>query len=82
MPCHRSRLPTVAKEVAVDILTIAMNSGLLVTLDGRIGREEYKSVHGSLAALDRFANAILACAAAKQSGDEVTPESISSFKIC
>jgi small nuclear ribonucleoprotein (snRNP)-like protein len=43
----------------MDILEIATNSGLLVTLDGRIGLEEYRSVYGSLSALDRFANAIL-----------------------
>jgi hypothetical protein len=65
----------------MDILKVAMNSGLLVTLDGRIGREEYRSVHGSLAALDRFANAILASAAIKQSAIEVTPENASSFEM-
>ena len=35
----------------MDILKIAIASGMLVTLDGRIGTEEYRSVHGSLQAL-------------------------------
>ncbi|MCO4878285.1 hypothetical protein VOI32_03355 [Paraburkholderia caribensis] len=43
----------------MDILKIAENSGLLVTLDGKIGRQEYQSVYGSITALSRFANAIL-----------------------
>jgi hypothetical protein len=62
----------------MDILTIAIDSGLLVTLDGRIGREEYKSVHGSIIALDRFASAILALAAVEHSPDRVAPESATS----
>ena len=36
---------------------------MLVVLDGRIGREEYKSVHGSLQALQRFANGVRELAA-------------------
>jgi hypothetical protein len=31
-----------------------------VTLDGRIGREEYRSVYGSVQALQLFADALLA----------------------
>ncbi|WP_313065597.1 hypothetical protein [Paraburkholderia sp. LEh10] len=31
---------------------------MLVVLDGRIGREEYKSVYGSLQALQRFADGV------------------------
>ncbi|HEX7911432.1 MAG TPA: hypothetical protein VF534_25535 [Paraburkholderia sp.] len=42
----------------MDILEMARNSGLLVMLDGRIGREEYHSVSGSLQALQRFADAL------------------------
>lgn len=42
----------------MDIEKIASDSGMLVVLDGRIGREEYKSVHGSLQALERFANGV------------------------
>ncbi|TDG19882.1 hypothetical protein EYW47_28920 [Paraburkholderia silviterrae] len=44
----------------MDILNIATESGLLVTLDGRIGCQEYRSVHGSIQALQRFADALLA----------------------
>lgn len=46
----------------MDILKMAENSGLLVILDGRIGQEEYRSVHGSITALSRFANAVMECA--------------------
>jgi pilus assembly protein TadC len=42
----------------MDIEKIASDSGMLVVLDGRIGREEYKSVCGSLQALQRFANSV------------------------
>jgi methyl coenzyme M reductase gamma subunit len=42
----------------MDIEKIANDSGMQVVLDGRIGREEYKSVYGSLQALQRFANRI------------------------
>jgi len=42
----------------MDIEKIANDSGMQVVLDGRIGREEYKSVYGSLQALQRFANSI------------------------
>jgi len=44
----------------VDILNLARESGLFVTLDGTIGRERYQSVHGSVTALKRFADAIKA----------------------
>jgi hypothetical protein len=43
---------------AMDILKIAAESGMQVVLDGRIGREEYRSVVGSVQALQRFANAL------------------------
>lgn len=42
----------------MDILKIAADSGMQVILDGRIGREEYRSVVGSLQALHRFADAL------------------------
>jgi hypothetical protein len=42
----------------MDILKIAAESGMQVILDGRIGREEYRSVVGSVQALERFANAL------------------------
>jgi hypothetical protein len=62
----------------MDILKMAVNSGLLVTLDGRIGREEYRSVHGSISALDRFANAILAYATAQHSAEDAPVEPMAS----
>jgi hypothetical protein len=43
----------------MDLIQLAQASGMLVTLDGRIGREEYRSIYGSLAALQRFADAVM-----------------------
>ena len=43
----------------MDIVEIATQSGMLVILDGRIGQQEYRSVHGSLQSLQRFATALL-----------------------
>lgn len=40
-----------------DLAQLARDAGLTVLLDGKIGREEYQSVSGSLAALQRFAEA-------------------------
>jgi hypothetical protein len=42
----------------MDIIDMARASGITVILDGRIGREEYQSVCGSLSALQRFAEAV------------------------
>ncbi|RQR26081.1 MULTISPECIES: hypothetical protein [unclassified Burkholderia] len=42
------------------LLVLARESGLLVTLDGQIGREKYQSVAGSVLALQRFAAALCA----------------------
>ncbi|MDI7066549.1 hypothetical protein QMO17_35550 [Klebsiella pneumoniae] len=42
----------------MDIIDMARTSGMAVILDGRIGREEYQSVCGSLSALQRFAEAV------------------------
>jgi hypothetical protein len=42
----------------MDIIDLARSSGMAVILDGRIGREEYQSVCGSLSALQRFADAV------------------------
>lgn len=42
----------------MDILELAKQSGFFVTLDGKIGREQYQSVHGSVTALQRFAEAV------------------------
>ena len=42
----------------MNIIDLATRAGLLVLLDARIGNETYHSVCGSLAALQRFADAI------------------------
>jgi hypothetical protein len=42
----------------MEILKLARESGMLVILDGRIGREEYCSVVGSVQALQQFAEAL------------------------
>ncbi|MFM0204832.1 hypothetical protein PQR53_33955 [Paraburkholderia fungorum] len=42
----------------MDIIDMARASGMAVILEGRIGREEYQSVCGSLSALQRFAEAV------------------------
>ena len=44
--------------IKMDIIDMARASGMAVLLDGRIGREEYQSVCGSLRALQRFADAV------------------------
>ncbi|WP_176039477.1 hypothetical protein [Burkholderia stabilis] len=47
------------------LLALAREAGLLVTLDGQIGREKYQSVAGSVLALQRFAAALCARAEAE-----------------
>lgn len=42
----------------MDMLKIARESGLAIVLDGKIGREEYTSVTGSMSALLRFGEAV------------------------
>jgi len=44
----------------MDILDIAREAGMTVVLEARIGRQEYHSVHGSLDALQRFADRVRA----------------------
>lgn len=44
----------------MNLIELARESGMAVLLDARIGREEYFSVSGSLAALARFADAVRA----------------------
>lgn len=46
----------------MDIIELAVASGMQITLDARIGTQEYKSVYGSLQALRRFAEAIVIAA--------------------
>ena len=43
----------------MDIIELAIASGMHITLDGRIGAQEYSSVHGSVQALRRFAEAVV-----------------------
>ncbi|WP_230974068.1 hypothetical protein [Burkholderia territorii] len=40
------------------LVALARDAGMLVILDGQIGRERYESVTGSLATLARFAQAL------------------------
>jgi hypothetical protein len=42
----------------MNVVDTAHASGFTVILDGRIGREEYQSVSGSVSALQRFAEAV------------------------
>lgn len=42
----------------MNILELAADAGMLVLLDGRIGRTEYRSVHGTLDAFQRFVQAL------------------------
>jgi hypothetical protein len=44
------------------ILQLAREAGMLVTLDGQIGRQKYQSIAGSLNAFHRFAQALRAIA--------------------
>jgi hypothetical protein len=41
-----------------EILTLARNAGMLITLDGQIGREKYQSISGSVSSFRRFAEAL------------------------
>jgi hypothetical protein len=40
------------------VLALARDAGLLITLDGQIGRQKYQSVAGSLTAFMRFVDAL------------------------
>jgi hypothetical protein len=44
----------------MDILDLARKSGMTVVLDAKIGRQEYRTVHGSVTALERFAELLAA----------------------
>ena len=41
-----------------EILALAREAGMLITLDGQIGREKYQSIAGSLASFRRFAETL------------------------
>jgi len=49
-----------------EILALAREAGMLVTLDGQIGREKYQSIAGSLASFKRFAEALRTTQAASR----------------
>jgi hypothetical protein len=53
----------------MDILGMARNAGMTVVLDAKIGRQEYHTVHGSVTALELFAELVAAssqCEAVEQ----------------
>jgi hypothetical protein len=53
----------------MNILKLAGDAGMLIVLDGRIGCTEYRSVHGTLDAFQRFVQALeSALANADESG--------------
>ena len=54
--------------IEMNIIDMARASGLTVILDGRIGREEYQSVCGSMSALQRFAEALRQHAVSQNDG--------------
>ncbi|CAB3789092.1 hypothetical protein LMG28688_02823 [Paraburkholderia caffeinitolerans] len=75
MPTAESRTPSTAPlagAIAVDdanaLLALARSAGMLVTLDGQIGREKYQSVAGSLRSFQCFAAALRDALAAGQAG--------------
>jgi len=52
------RIASAAEDEFDEILALARESGMLITLDGQIGQERYQSITGSLASLRRFAAAL------------------------
>jgi hypothetical protein len=44
----------------MDILELARKSGMTIVLDAKIGRQEYRTVHSSVDALERFAELVAA----------------------
>lgn len=54
----KQAVPSAATNDVDDILELARGAGLLVTLDGQIGREKYQSVAGSVTSLMRFVDAL------------------------
>ncbi|WP_157977808.1 hypothetical protein [Paraburkholderia kururiensis] len=60
-PRTQERTQTSRADVCAEadaLLALAREAGMLVTLDGQIGREKYQSVAGSVASLQRFAAAL------------------------
>ncbi|AGK49705.1 hypothetical protein BTI_5066 [Burkholderia thailandensis MSMB121] len=54
----RAARPAARADRADALLALAREAGMLVTLDGQIGRERYQSVAGSVASLMRFVTAL------------------------
>jgi len=52
----------------MNIIEMAQDAGLLVVLDGRIGGTEYRSVHGTLDAFQRFVHALESASCAISAG--------------
>ncbi|SOE51514.1 hypothetical protein SAMN05446635_0383 [Burkholderia sp. OK233] len=52
----------------MNIFELARDAGMLVVLDGRIGRTEYRSVHGTVVAFQRFVRALEAALATGEEG--------------
>ncbi|KVC32789.1 hypothetical protein WS58_29560 [Burkholderia pseudomultivorans] len=55
---HTSEPPGTAALDMPALVALARDAGMLVILDGQIGRERYESVTGSIATLARFAQAL------------------------
>ncbi|KVL37751.1 hypothetical protein [Burkholderia sp. MSMB1835] len=58
LPARAASADTRPSDDLDTLLALAREAGLLVTLDGQIGREKYQSVVGSVLALQRFAAAL------------------------
>jgi hypothetical protein len=52
----------------MNILELARDAGMQVVLDGRIGSTEYRSVHGTLDAFQRFVDALESALAKGEAG--------------
>ena len=52
----------------MNIIELARDAGMLVVLDGRIGCAEYRSVHGTLDAFQRFVDALESALAQGRTG--------------
>ncbi|WP_169708691.1 hypothetical protein [Trinickia terrae] len=61
---HLAGAGPAAAKASLDIVALAREVGMLITLDARIGNQEYRSVSGSLSAFERFAQAVCEAAAA------------------
>lgn len=58
----------------MDLLNIARQSGMTVVLDARIGQVEYHSVHGSVTALQKLVETIIA--SLREDGTRATDRSV------